>query len=181
MVVKTGQLTNRAIYVYLPTVDMAQEWKSLADKAKVSISKFVTEHVENSLKQESEKQSNYTSRAELLKRIKEQEEETARLKQEIKLLKMLSENLDKELKKYRAQPFVSESSTGAKFEGVREYNKDLIELLRKNLRVDNDHILKELHISPKDLDLVKAIKRQLRNLQAYGLVEPTARGWRWLG
>jgi hypothetical protein len=55
MVVKTGQLTNRAIYVYLPTVQMADEWKSLADKAKISISKFVIEHVDNSLNQEKDK------------------------------------------------------------------------------------------------------------------------------
>jgi hypothetical protein len=180
MVVKTGQLTDRAIYVYLPTVDMAQEWKSLADKARISISKFVTEHVENSLKQEQER-SRYASRAELLKQIKERDDEIARLKQEVKLLKMLSENLDNELKKYRAQPFLAESSTASKFEGVREYDKELIELLKKTGHIDNDSLLKELGIRPKDLDLVKAIRKQLRNLEAYGLVSSTARGWKWLG
>jgi hypothetical protein len=47
MVLKNKQLTDRAIYVYLPTVEMADEWKSRADKSKLSISKFVLEHVEN--------------------------------------------------------------------------------------------------------------------------------------
>jgi len=177
MVVKTGELASRAIYVYLPTVEMAREWKMLADKSRISISKFVTEHVENSLKQEEDKKA-YASRAELLRQLKERDEEIARLKQENRLLKMLSENLDKELKRYRAKPF---SEGKARFEGVREYDRELIQVLRKNGRVDSDHILEELGISPKDTDLVKAVNMQLRTLQAYGLVEPTSRGWKWLG
>lgn len=175
MVVKNRQLTDRAIYVYLPTVKMAQEWKRLSDNANLSISKFVIEHVENSLKQEEKKI--YASRAKLLKQLKEKDEEIAKLKQEIRLLKMLTENLDKELKRYRAQPFMVEEK---QFEGVRTYDRELVDLLKTSGSVDSDHILKQLGISPKDTDLVRAVNRQLRSLQAYGLVEPTPRGWRWL-
>jgi len=178
MVVKNKQLTDRAIYVYLPTVEMADEWKSLADKASISISRFVLEHVENSLKQEEESKKSYISRAEMLKQLMEKDEEIAKLNQDNRLLKMLADNLDKELKKYRAKPFVEDRG---KFRGVREYDKELIQLLRKNETIDSDHLLKALGISPKDTDLVKAINSQLRYLQAYGLVEPTARGWRWTG
>jgi hypothetical protein len=32
VVVRNRQLTDRAIYVYLPTVEMSHEWKALADK-----------------------------------------------------------------------------------------------------------------------------------------------------
>jgi translation initiation factor 2B subunit (eIF-2B alpha/beta/delta family) len=178
MVLKNKQLTDRAIYVYLPTVELADEWKSKADKASLSISKFVLEHVENSLKQEEEKKKSYISRAELLKQLKEKDEEIVKLKQDNRLLKMLADNLDKELKKYRAKPFVEDKG---KFRGVREYDKELVDLLKKNATIDSDHLLKDLGISPKDTDLVKAVNSQLRYLQAYGLVEPTARGWRWTG
>ena len=178
MVVKSKRLTDRSIYVYLPTVEMADEWKSLAGKASISISKFVLEHVENSLKQEEENKKSYLSRAELLKQLKEKDEEIAKLNQDNRLLKMLADNLDKELKKYRARPFVEDKG---RFRGVREYDKELIQLLRKNETIDSDHLLKDLGISPKDTDLVKAINTQLRYLQAYGLVEPTPRGWRWIG
>ena len=177
MVVRTGRLADRAIYVYLPTVEMADEWKSLSDRARISISKFVIEHVENSLKQEQEK-STFTSRHELLRELKERDEEIARLKQDNRLLKLLSENLDKELKKLRARPFEEKA---AFFQGVREFDRELIELLRNNVTLDSDNLLKELGIKPKDTELVKSITRQLRNLQAYGLIEPTPRGWRWLG
>src|SRR5688500_7764607 len=95
MVLKNKQLTDRAIYVYLPTVEMADEWKSKADKASLSISKFVLEHVENSLKQEEENKKSYVSRAELLKQLKEKDEEIAKLNQDNRLLKMLADNLDK--------------------------------------------------------------------------------------
>lgn len=177
MVVKNKQLTDRAIYVYLPTVELAKEWKALADKAAISISKFVIEHVENSLKQE-EDNKQYQSRADLLKQMQEKDDEIAKLKQDNRLLKMLADNLDKEMKKYRARPFAEDTG---RFRGVREYDKDLVDLVRKTGSIDSDRILKELGISAKDTELVKSVNKQLQNLQAYGLIEPTARGWRWTG
>ena len=178
MVTKNKCLTDRAIYVYLPTVGMADQWKSMADKSKISISKFVIEHVENSLKQEEENKKHYISRAELLKQLKEKDDEITKLNQDNRLLKMLADNLDKELKKYRARPFAEDKGH---FRGVREYDRDLIDLLRKNQTIDSDHLLKDLGISPKDTELVKAVNRQLHYLEAYGLVEPTTMGWRWTG
>ena len=133
----------------------------MADKARISISKFVIEHVENSLRQEQEK-SGFASRAELLKQLSAKEEEISKLQQDNRLLKLLSENLVKELRKLRARPFGEK----ANFEGIREYDGDLIELLRTNGRIDSGSLLGELGINPKEVELVKAIKKQLRNLQA---------------
>ncbi len=173
MVVKNRDLTKRAIYVYLPSVQMAKEWKKLAGKSRVPVSKFVVEHVENSLKQEDRK--GYASRAELLKQLREKDEEISKLKQENRLLKMLTDNLDKELKRYRAKPFLEEG-----FEGIRAYDSELVELLKRSKTIDSGQILHELGIKPKDTELVKAINKQLENLQSYGLIQPTARGWRWI-
>jgi hypothetical protein len=130
------------------------------------------------LKQEEENKKHYISRAELLKQLKEKDDGITKLNQDNRLLKMLADNLDKELKKYRAKPF---SEDKGHFKGIREYDKDLIDLLRKNQTIDSDHLLKDLGISPKDTDLVKAVNRQLHYLEAYGLVEATVRGWRWTG
>lgn len=174
MVVKNKQLTDRSIYVYLPTLEMAKEWKSLAEKSKLPISRFVIEHVENSLKQEQDRMS-FTSRAELSRQLREKDDEIARLKNDNRLLKMLTENLDKELKRYRAKPFLDKQ-----FEGVRTYDRELVQLLKNSGSIDSDHVLKQLGISPKDTDLVKAVNKQLHALQTYGLIAPTARGWRWV-
>jgi len=67
------------------------------------------------------------------------------------------------------------------FEGVRKFDKDLIELLRKGGSYTQEQILAHLNIDPLDTDLVKAISRQLEALEGYCLVEYKGRGWRWIG
>ncbi len=56
---KTETVKKRAIYVYLPSEEMAEEWKRIAKERKVSISKFVIECVNESL---SKSESDFISR-----------------------------------------------------------------------------------------------------------------------
>jgi predicted RNase H-like nuclease (RuvC/YqgF family) len=156
-------------------MEMVDDWKRRAEKAGVSLSKFVTERVEESIRRE-EGEEDYLSRAELIKRLRNAEEELKKLRNENSLLKKLAENLDNELKRYRAQPFLEET-----FEGVRRFDKDLIELLRKGGSYTQEHILSHLNVDPSDTNLVKAVNKQLEALEAYGLVEYKGRGWRWKG
>jgi predicted RNase H-like nuclease (RuvC/YqgF family) len=76
--------------------------KKRAEKAGVSISRFVIERVEDSIRRE-EGEEGYLSRAELIKRLKEAEEEIKRLRSENNLLKKLVENLDSELKALQSE------------------------------------------------------------------------------
>jgi len=172
---KTETIKDRAIYVYLPSLEMVEDWKRRAEKAGVSISKFVIERVEDSIRRE-EGEEGYLSRAELVKRLRSAEEELKKLREENRLLKRLAENLDNELKRYRAQPFLQEA-----FEGVRRFDRDLVELLRRGGSYTEEEILAHLNIEPSDAELVKAVDRQLEALEAYGLVEYRGRGWRWKG
>jgi len=48
---KTETIKERAIYVYLPSLGMVRDWKSRAEKVG-SISKFVIERVEDSIRRE---------------------------------------------------------------------------------------------------------------------------------
>jgi len=170
---KTDTIKERAVYVYLPSHEMAKEWKGLAKKQGVSISKFVQEHVENSLNQEREKGA-YQSRLDLIKKTQKLEEDTSRLREETRMYRLLSQNLEKEIKRYRTQPFVEEE-----FTGKRGYEKELIEALRKRGFVPHEDLWSILNIDPKDTDLTKAVNKQLESLEAYGLVESTQRGWEW--
>ena len=170
---KTETIKDRAIYVYLPSLEMVEDWKRRAEKAGVSVSKFVIERVEDSIRRE-EGEEGYLSRAELVKRLRSAEEELKKLREENRLLKRLVENLDNELKRYRAQPFLQEA-----FEGIRIFDRDLIELLRKGGSYTQEEILAHLNIEPSDVELVKAVDKQLEALEAYGLVEYKGRGWRW--
>ncbi|MBC7131090.1 hypothetical protein H5T51_07740, partial [Candidatus Bathyarchaeota archaeon] len=157
----------------LPSLEMVEDWKRRAERAGGTLSKFVVERVEDSIRRE-EGEEGYLSRAELVKRLRDAEEELKRLRGENSLLKRLVENLDNELKRYRAQPFLEEA-----FEGVRRFDKDLIELLRRGGSYTQEEILAQLNIDPSDVDLVKAVGKQLEALEAYGLVEYKGRGWKW--
>lgn len=175
MVVAKRQLKERAIYVYLPSVDMAERWKEMAEKSGRTISKFVSEHVEDSLKQE-EEGPEYKSRADLIRLLREKDEEISKLQKEDRLMKELAERLDKELRSYRLQPFAQGG-----FQGIRSYDRSLVELFKREGVVDSDRLLQKLGIDPKETDAVKAIDAQLAGLEAYGLLEATPRGWRWRG
>jgi len=134
----------------------------------------VYERVEDAIRREEEE--GYLSRFELIKRLKGAEEELKQLRSENRLLRRLVENLDKELKRYRAKQFLDES-----FAGIRQFDRDLIELLRGGGTFSDEEILSSLNIDLADTDLVKAVNKQLEALEAYDLVEFTGKGWRWKG
>lgn len=172
---KTKTIKERTVYIYLPSLEMVEDWKRRAERAGVSLSKFVIERVLDSIRREGGEEG-YLSRIELIKRLRKAEEEAKRLREENRLLKRLVENLDNELRRYRTAPFLEEH-----FEGIRRFDKELIDLLKMGGVYSDDEILAHLNIDPTNADLVKAISKQLELLEEYGLIEFTGRGWRWKG
>jgi hypothetical protein len=170
---KTQTIKQRAIYVYLPSEKMVEDWKSKADKAGVSISKFVLDRVEDSIRREAGEEG-YLSRLELIKKLSNSEEELKKLRKENRLQQKLVDNLDAELKRYRAKPFLEED-----FKGIRRFDKELINLLRQGGSYYGEGLLDHLSIDPQDTALVKAVNKQLEVLESCGLVEYVGRGWKW--
>jgi cell division protein FtsB len=176
---KTETIKQRALYIYLPSLEMAEEWKRLAEKDKMSISKFIIENVENSLKQREgySKDHGYVSKGELVKENMALKQELGKLAKDNEMLRAAFDKLDGELKRYRMEPFLNEE-----FKGIRGYEKKLVDLLRSaEGKVRSDEILYRLGISPEDRDSTKAINRQLENLERYGLLEAVPGGWIWRG
>ena len=171
---KTESIKQRAVYVYLPSLEVAQEWKANAKRSNVSLSQFVIEHVSNSLNQEAGEE--YKPRAKLIQQVREKSEQIEKLSRENEILKLALERVEGDLQRYRAEPFLEED-----FKGIRVYDKRLIDLLKKGETIDSDHFLRLLKINPRDTLLVKAISNQLENLEGYGLVSKTRRGWKWMG
>jgi hypothetical protein len=172
---KTDTIKERAIYVYLPSYKMTLNWKNLAEKSGSSISKFVIEHVENSLRQEGNKEG-YTSRAELLDQMRQVKEENRELHKKNMMLDTLVTRLEEELKGYRVKPFLEDD-----FTGTRKYENELIKLLQNRIEVRKEEILEHLGINPMDADIVKGIKMQLESLERYGLIKDIGSKWRWKG
>ncbi|MBO8182834.1 MAG: hypothetical protein H0Z28_08590 [Archaeoglobus sp.] len=169
---KTKTLRKRSIFVYLPSEDMADELKRIAKQRGISISKFVIECIQEVLTKDD---SDFISRKELLERLKRLEEENSELRRENRMLRNLAEKLDEELRIYRSKPFLQD-----RFEGVREYSKELIDLFKKRKFVEYDELYSLLNIDPrKTPELVKSYLRQLEILQDYGIIEAGPRGWRW--
>ncbi|MEM2717611.1 MAG: hypothetical protein QXJ13_00005, partial [Candidatus Bathyarchaeia archaeon] len=96
---KTETIKERTVYIYLPSLEMVEDWKRRAERAGVSLSKFVIERVLDSIRRE-DGEEGYLSRADLIKRLRNTEEEVKRLREENRLLRKLVENLDNELRRY---------------------------------------------------------------------------------
>ncbi len=139
------------------------------------MSKFVIGRVEDSIRRE-EGEESYLSRLELIKRLNQTEDDLKKTRQENRLLRQLADNLDKELRRYRAKPFAEES-----FRGTRQFDKDLVSLLRKGGSHSQEEVLAHLEVEPSETEMVKAVAKQLEALENYGLVEYVGRGWRWRG
>jgi predicted DNA-binding protein len=163
---------SRYVYLYLPSAEDKARWESLAKEAGVPLSKFVIEVVESSLAESSD----FKPRGELVKEIGKLRSEKKELKDDLKQKKIVLEKYETELKRYRSEAFVDDQ-----FKGVRRYNKQIISILKRGATVDSYDLLEELGIDPKDSDLVAAVSKQLEELETYGLVANTSRGWRWMG
>ena len=170
---KTETIKARAIYVYLPSVEQKERWAESARKQGVSVSKFVAEHVDDSLRQMED--SIYRSREDLLREVRKLREQFERVVKEKRVLEIALDRLEEELRRYRAQPFLDED-----FTGVRRYQLKLVDLLRDSTVISSEELLSRLGINPSEPEAVKAVSKQLENLEAYGLVKSSPKGWRWV-
>jgi hypothetical protein len=143
-----------------------------ARKEQASASKFVIEHVENSLRQEEE--PSFKSRSGLWRENSELKKQVTDLAKKCRLLETVTDKLEHELRRYRSMPFLEEN-----FEGVRNYDKELIDILRSSKIVSDEQILSRLGIACTASDEIRAVPKQLEALEACGLVKPSPRGWKW--
>ena len=145
-------------------------WKGAAEKAGLSLSKFIIENVEKEINSSND----FISKLDLISKVEELEKENVLLSKENKNFGILVDKLQEDLQAYRLRPFLT-----ADYEGVREFEQGLIEIFKKKGFIRQDAIWRELCIKPDDMKAVKAISRQLQALEQYGLVKKTQEGWRW--
>jgi len=163
---------SRYVYLYLPTAEDKQRWQSLADAAGIPLSKFIIKVVEDALVEESD----FKPRGELVKEIAKLRSENKELRDDLNQKKIVLEKYENELKRYRSEAFLEDS-----YEGIRKCNKEIMTILKRGVVIDSYTLLEELGIDPKETDLVKAVSKQLEDLESYGLISSTQRGWRWVG
>ena len=172
---KTNTIKQRSIYVYLPSEKMVEKWKETADKQNLSVSKFVIEHVENSLRQE-KGEDGFASRVELVEEIRRLTEENKELQRKNKILDTVVDRLEEELRSYRIKSFISND-----FSGIRDYEKDLINLFREKKEIRKENLIDFLNIKSSDTNSIKGISKQIENLEKYGLLKDLGGKWIWKG
>ena len=164
-------LAKRRVDVYLPSLDMRERWKKVAKERGISVSKFVVEYVENQLNED----EFYATRVEMQNRIDALEEENVQLRRKRNHLEIVVDKLQEELQLYRMRPFLDDN-----FQGVRQFEKRLIDLLKQRKSVRDDVILREVGVKPTDSESIKSLQKQLMLLERYGLVKKTLEGWSWI-
>ncbi len=169
---KSETIKERTVSVYLPDKLMLNEWKKVATDHQLSLSRFIIERIEESLKQNGDGER-YTRR-DLIERNQQLEQENGGLRKELELKTKVYEALDRENKNLRSQPWLNPS-----VEGNLQFSKELISLFKNRKRVLYDDLLPALGIKPTEIDSVKAVNNQLVVLTGYGLITQDLKGWRW--
>lgn len=144
----------------------------LAEKAKTPLSKWVIEIVESTLAENEE----FRPRQEMVKELESARNEIKSLRDDLRQKEIVLDRYEAELKRYRAQPFLE-----ADYNGLRPYSEDLVKILKARGQIDSYRLLEELGIDPRESDLVKAVSKQLEDLEAYKLIKMDGRSWKWIG
>ena len=88
----------------------------------------------------------------------------------------MAEDLKTENFKLRNKLFAME-----KPEGIGQFDKELLDLLRQKRTWPNRALLDELGVDSSNIEAIQIITRQLQTLQDLSLVKESAQGWRWIG
>ena len=103
--------------------------------------------------------------------------ENTQLSKQVERLNNLMDRYEEHLQQLKNKQFLN----NGKFNGIREYEQKLIELLKKHKNIKEHDILDMLHVSPSDVGTMKAISKQLELLLDYGIIKMYKGGYQWQG
>ena len=103
-------------------------------------------------------------------------EENKELQRKNKILDTVVDRLEEELRSYRIKSFISND-----FSGIRDYEKDLINLFREKKEIRKENLIDFLNIKSSDTNSIKGISKQIENLEKYGLLKDLGGKWIWKG
>ena len=171
--VKGKILKESAIYVY-PSQTMAKEWKTLAEKAGCTITKFVIEHVTNSLRQEDEK-SQYQSRREILEEFRLEKEKREELEKRCRMFEIVVDRLEQELQTYRMKPWVDEN-----YRGLMKTDTRLIKEFQKRREIRKEMVYSIMKVDPSNKTLGKALESMIKTMERLGVIKDLGGKWIWI-
>ena len=161
---------DRQKNVIFPSSQDLKRWEDLARKARMKFNRWVFSMVELQLARETE------DLEEIHIQKRSLQAENLKLRREKERIEAKAEDLKTENFKLRNKLFAME-----KPEGIGQFDKELLDLLRQKRTWPNRALLDELGVDSSNIEAIQIITRQLQTLQDLSLVKESAQGWRWIG
>jgi len=162
---------SRYVWLYLPSKAAKERWQALADEAKTPLSTFCISIIDEKLAED----KGQKPRRAILKELESLNGEIKSLREDLRQKDVVLQRYEAELRRHRAEPF-----QGEQFAGIRPYSKELVEILKARGHVGSYQILELLGIAPGEAEAIKAVSKQLEELERFGLIKVNSRGWQWI-
>ena len=175
---KTKTSRKRSITVYPPTQQMKENWFKIAKQEGQSVSNFVIEVIESYI-QDGNSANPKKNLLKNIETIQEQNEtlrcENIELQKKVDTLDTLTNRYEEQLQSNRNKAFIENDKKAR----IRDYQKNLSELFLQKTSISENEIIDLLHIDPQDTETLKAINKQIEELEDYGVLQKIRGGWRW--
>lgn len=162
---------SRYVWLYLPSKAAKERWQALADEAKTPLSTFCVSIIEEKIAESEEQKSRRT----VIKELESLKGENKTLREDLRQKEVVLQRYEEELRRYRAEPFQADH-----FQGVRPYSCELVDILKARGHVGSYQILELLGIAPDETEAIKAVTRQLEELEKFNLIKADGKGWQWI-
>ena len=162
---------SRYIWLYCKSKAQKEQWQALADKADTPLSTWCASIIEERIAEE----NGLIPRQKITKELESLKAENKTLREDLRQKEVVIQRYEAELRRYRAEPF-----QGEQFAGIRPYSKELVEILKARGHVGSYQILELLGIAPGEAEAIKAVSKQLEELEKFNLIKADGKGWQWI-
>ena len=162
---------SRYIWLYCKSKVQKEQWQALADKADTPLSTWCASIIEERIAEE----NGLIPRHKIAKELESLKAENKTLREDLRQKEVVIQRYEAELRRYRAEPF-----QGEQFAGIRPYSKELVEILKARGHVGSYQILELLGIAPGEAEAIKAVSKQLEELEKFNLIKADGKGWQWI-
>ncbi len=162
---------SRYIWLYCKSREQKEQWQALAEKADTPLSAWCASIIEERLAED----NGLMPRHKLAKDLESLRADNESLREDLRRKELVLERYEAELRRYRAEPF-----QGEQFAGIRPYSKELVEILKARGHVGSYQILELLGIGPGEAEAIKAVSKQLEELEKFNLIKADGKGWQWI-
>ena len=162
---------SRYIWLYVKSKAQKDAWQALAEKAKTPLSTWCVSIIEERLAEEDGGQP----RHKLVKDMETLKAENKALRDDLRQKEVVLQRYEAELRRYRAEPFQADA-----FQGIRPFSEELVDILKARGHVGSYQILELLGIRPGESEAIKAVSKQLEELEKFNLIKADGKGWQWI-